>query len=514
VKRLVAISAVLVLGGAVALTVRSGASASYRVAAIFDTARGIVAGQQVKIAGAVVGTVDGIDLARGPKARIVMSVERRFKPFHQDATCTILPEGLISENYVECNPGSRGGQLSGREGGVPTVPLARTTIPFSLPDVLNVFSMPTDERLRVLISELGIGTSGRGQDLNALLQRANPALGASQRVLAVLDAQRQQIARAVGQTDHVVSRLAAESGQVRTFVDQAAAVAQTTAQHSTSLSASVHNLPAMLDAVRPALRSLDRAASNASPLLDYLHASAPGLTSLTTTLPALARAGVPAVNSLATAAARGRPALRDALPVISNLGVASVQLAPLANQLDQLFVSLRSTGGIEGTMRLLYTLAVLTGSYDSVSHLINFLAQLAPQCIAGEQAGIDVAGCSHKYSAPGQGTVPINEPSCGPQPPQNFWRNAYCPAPAPGPLGFSRRRQTRGPDRHRAAQSASSSLAPGPSSSSPTVSRGGASSSPGNSTAAAPVQGLVNKLLRGNAAPTAQLRGLLGYLLK
>jgi virulence factor Mce-like protein len=514
VKRLLAIIAALGIGGAVALIERSSTSAGYRVAAIFDTARGIVAGQQVKIAGAVVGTVDEVDLARGPKARIVMSVGRRFAPFHQDSTCTILPEGLISENYVECDPGSQGAQLAPSAGGVPTVPLAHTTIPFSLQDVLNVFSMPTDDRLRILISELGIGTSGRGEDLNALLQRANPALGAAQRVLSILDAQRQQIAAAVGQTDQVLGQLAAESGRVRTFVDQVAAVAETSAQHSRSLSAAVHNLPAMLDAVRPGLRSLDRAGTNASPLLGYLHASAPGLTALTTTLPSFASAGIPALQSLASAAERGRPALRDAVPVIGKLGAASTRLAPFADQLDQLFVSLRSTGGIEGTLRLLYTLAVVTSSYDGVSHLVSFLTNSAPQCLAGGSAGTDIAGCSKKYSAPGQGTIPINEPNCGPQAPQDLWRDHYCPAPAPGSSRDTHVRSGRTPAAARPVPPARH----GAPRSSPAL--GGASATAPGGGAAAALQGLVNKVLGSGTPPPpqasspTQLQGLLNYLLK
>ncbi|MHB8689985.1 MAG: MlaD family protein [Solirubrobacteraceae bacterium] len=508
-----AILATIVIGGAVALAVRTRTSSGgYRVAAIFDTARGIVAGQQVKIAGAVVGTVDEIDLAPGPKARIVMSVERRFAPFHEDATCTILSEGLISENYVECDPGSRGAPLATGAGGVPAVPLAQTSIPFSLQDVLNVFSMPTDDRLRVLISELGIGASGRGEDLNALLQRANPALGASQRVLSILDAQRQQIATAVGQTDQVVGRLAAESGQVRTFVDQTAAVARTTAQHSAALSWAVHNLPAMLDAVRPGLRSLDLAARNASPLLDSLHTSSPGIASLTATLPSLARAGIPAFRSLASAAARGRPALRDATPVISQLGTASAQLAPLADQLDQLFVSLRSTGGIEGTLRLLYTIAVVASSYDSVSHLIGFMANVAPQCLAGESAGSSVAGCSKAYTAPGQGTVPINEPSCGPQRPQDLWRDHYCPLPAPIPIALSRGTHTHSGRTHPATRPVAPTSSGKPSTS-PAPGRG-SGAAPAGGVLAATLQGLAGKLLGGGTSPPTQLQGVLNYLLK
>jgi virulence factor Mce-like protein len=504
---------VATVAAAILIAARSSARPGYRLAAIFDTANNMVAGQQVKIAGAVVGKVDAIGLAPGPKARVVMSIDRGFAPFHEDATCTILPEGLISENYVECDPGSGGPALAAGAGGIPTVPLPHTTIPFSLQDVMNVFSMPTDERLGVLISQLGIATAGRGADLNGLLRRANPALVASQHVLSILDAQRRQIATAVGQSDQVLASVAAQGGQVRRFVDRAATVSATTAARSTSLSASVRNLPAMLATARPALASLDRAASNAAPLLDELHAAAPGLGRLTVTLPAFATAGIPALTALATAARHGRPAVRDAVPVISHLQTASAQLAPLSSMVDQLLVSLRSTGGIESTMQLLYTLAVLSSSYDSVSHLINFIAFAAPQCLAGEQAGRDVPGCSHKYSAPGNGTVPINDVGCGPQPPQNFWDNAVCPGAAPGGVPTLRRRARGARTAHRHA--ASAAAGPG---------AGRSLGTPAGSTvqgAAGLVHQLLNQLtgtagkLGGTATlPGAQLRGLLGYLLK
>jgi virulence factor Mce-like protein len=432
VRRALAAGVALVVVAAVVLLGRdSGSPSTYRVAAVFDTAKGMVAGQQVKIAGAPVGTVKEIDLAPGPKARMLLDVDARFGPFHPDATCTILPEGLISENYVECDPGAAAGTLPGDGDGVPTVALRRTTVPVSLQDVLNVFSLPTDQRLRILISELGIGTAGRGQDLNALLRRANPALTASRRVLTTFADQRTQLADAITQTDRVLKAVGDQSADVRTFVDRAATVARTTAAHDAGLGQSIKRMPAMLDAVRPGLRSLDRAATNATPLLDALRASAPGLATLTTTLPALSRAGTPALKSLSEVADVGRPVVRGAVSTAKRLQRATAELGPLAPEVDALLVSLRKTGGVEATMRLLYTLAALTATYDGTSHLINFIANVAPNCLAAEAAHTDSPGCSHKWSAPGQGTIPINQPSCGPQQPQDLWRNHYCPLAVP-----------------------------------------------------------------------------------
>jgi virulence factor Mce-like protein len=431
----VVLLAVVVLVGI--LLVGSGSGSDYRVAAVFDTADGMVAGQQVKIAGAVVGSVKSVELAPGPKARIVMSIQSRFAPFRTSASCTILPEGLISENFVQCTPGRSGAALASAAGGVPTVPLSHTTIPFSLQDVLNVLSLPTDERVQVLISELGIGAAGEGGNINSLLARTNPALEKSQQVLKIVDAQRAQLGTAVDQSEQVLASVANRGPQLRQFVDRAAAVTQETADHRDALGQSVARLPAMLSAVRPGLRSLNQAAVHLTPLLSDLRTAAPQLTRLTSTLPAFARAGMPAVRTVSAAAAAGRPAVHAAVPVVDHLLKVTGPLQTVASSLSQLLVSSRQTGAFEGVEAVIYSLANISSLYDNVSHILSFTVNVAPQCIIGEQAGIQVPGCDHNYTASGQGTVPINEPSCGPQA-NVAWLQDHCTPVAPGLISLKR----------------------------------------------------------------------------
>jgi ABC-type transporter Mla subunit MlaD len=428
-RRLSLLATVIGIAGVVAAVVlvrRTTAAGAYRVAAVFDNAKGIVPGQDVKIAGAIVGTVSAVDVGMGGdgyKALIRMSVQPRFAPFRQDATCSILPDGLIAENYVECDPGHSPAPLA-RTGGMPTVGVQRTTLPVSLSDVLRVLSLPTDQRLRVLISELGIATSGRGQDLNQLLLRADPTLLDVRRALTVLASERHQLDDAVGQTDAVLNQLAAQAGQTRAFVDDAAATVEATAAHRTSLGTAVQRLPGLLDAADPDLHALDRAASGALPLLGELRASAPGLVRLTKLVPRFAGSAVPALRALSAAAAIGRPAVHAATPVVDRLASSVRPLGPLATSLYHLLVSTRDRGGFEGLLRVPYAVAAATSLYDNVSHLVTIVVNLSPGCIVGQHAGLDVRGCSHRYSAQGAGALPVNDPGCGPASPS--WFEVHC----------------------------------------------------------------------------------------
>lgn len=380
-------------------------SSDYRVDAVFDSAKGLVPGQLVKIAGARVGKITDVQLTTRLKAKVTMSIPRRFAPFHADASCQILPEGIISEKYVDCSPGSPTRSDLTETDGTPTVPLGQTKVPVSIQDLFDIFSVPTSQRLRVAITELGIGTAGRGGDLNAILRRANPALEQARNALAIVHGQNAQLASAVTQTDTILGVLARRRRAVGAFVDRGAALAGTTAAHAPALHEATVRLPVMLQSLRRALPSLDRFTTDATPLLRRLRQGAPQLSALTRTLPAFARAGTPAVTALATAATRTRAAISTVAPVIHRLRRLAVDGRPVLGLSSALLDSLRDRGGSEYLLRLIYRLASVTSAYDSVSHMIGLYVFVAPECVPAPKS----PGCSHAYTAPGHGRVPIND---------------------------------------------------------------------------------------------------------
>jgi phospholipid/cholesterol/gamma-HCH transport system substrate-binding protein len=410
----------LVAGVAVLIAVVSLGkdSSRYEVGAVFDTARGLVPGQLVKISGARVGEIKTLDLLRGDdggyKALVTLDVPRRFE-FREDATCKILPEGLISENYVECDPG-RKGTLADGSSGIPTVPVKNTSASVSLQDVLNVFSVPTPERLRLFVDTLGLGTAGRGEDINEIIRRANPALTEANRVFRIVADQNSELATAVGQTDQVLAELATHEDDVRAFVGRAADVATTTADHRTALSAGVRGLPAMLDAVKNGLRSIDRVTTAAPPLLANLRAAAPALERLNVVTPQFARVALPGLASLSEAARTGLRAIGPARTFASHARLFARRGRPAMESLETLLLDVRDTGGVEGLLDFFYNFAAFTAPYDAESHTPGLLIGVAGDCQAVNTIGAAKPGCQHNYSAPELGRMPINAPDVDPGP--------------------------------------------------------------------------------------------------
>ena len=84
-------------------------------------------------------------------------------------------------------PPSRSTQIESGDGeGEQLLPVANTSSPVDL-DLLNdILRLPYRERFAILLSEFGTGLAGRGEELNEVIHRANPALRETDKLLAVL----------------------------------------------------------------------------------------------------------------------------------------------------------------------------------------------------------------------------------------------------------------------------------------------------------------------------------------
>jgi len=400
-RRLIAVALLLVTAGALSaalLGASAQGSSSSQIDAIFDDAKGLVGGQVLKIAGAQAGTIDNVVLTKNYKARIEMSVDSRFMPFKQDANCTILAEGLISENYVECDPGSAGSPPLKASGGFPpTVPVNHTSEPVSLLDLFDIFNLPTRERFTVLVNELGIGTAGEGQNINSILLRANPALSLARQVIGILDSQLAQLATAVDATSTVAASLSRNTAGLQNFLTNAATLTETTSAHDSNLALTVNRLPGLLAAAQPALSELNTVAVDGTPLVQQIHASVPSLNRVANDLGPFVAAAKPGLQKLGAALSKAIPAIRDATPLIKEVRSYSHNSLASTKLTGQLFTNLQQKGFVENFLSIFYYLAAAMSRFDATSHMLGF-ALLAPNngtCTL--YATTPVAGCSSNF---------------------------------------------------------------------------------------------------------------------
>ena len=86
-------------------TSAGGSNGGYTVRAIFDNAGNIISGEDVKIDGVKVGSVGSVTPTAQAKAAVVLHIENAgFQNFRADASCTVRPQALIGEKYVDCLP--------------------------------------------------------------------------------------------------------------------------------------------------------------------------------------------------------------------------------------------------------------------------------------------------------------------------------------------------------------------------------------------------------------------------
>jgi phospholipid/cholesterol/gamma-HCH transport system substrate-binding protein len=426
VKRLLAIACVLVAAAAL-MVFATGASddgGTYRVRAIFMSAFSVIPGEDVKIAGVKVGKIESLDVTPDHKAAVVLRIDRPgFDDFRTDAECTIRPQSLIGEKFVECTPTQPRPENAqpapklrkierGAGKGQYLLPVDRTSKPVDLDLLNNTLRLPYRERLAIILNELGTGLAGRGGDLRLAITNANPALKETDKVLAILAVQNRELADLARDSDTILAPLARDRAKVADFVTQANVTAQATAERSDPLEQNIAKLPAFLRELKPTMERLGGLSDQMTPVLTDLGKQAPAINRFIKELGPFSEAGIPALQSLGDAADVGRPALVKSKPIITDVGQLASTAKPLTNNLAALLTSLRDTGGIERLMDYLFYQVAAINGFDADGHylraglILNACSQYAiassPDCLATfPDAGSSSARAASASTVPG-----------------------------------------------------------------------------------------------------------------
>jgi phospholipid/cholesterol/gamma-HCH transport system substrate-binding protein len=394
-----------------------GTGGDYKVRGIFDNGSFVVTGEQVRVAGANVGTIESVDVTGndeiasdegGPhpvpgKAVVVMKItDDGFKDFRTDASCLIRPQSLIGEKFIDCTP------TQPRAAGTPPppplqripdgqpgsgqylLPLENNGKTVDLDLIQNIQRLPFRDRFRLILNDLGASLAGRGQDLGEVIDRANPALRQTDRVLNILARQNQELASLAENGDRVLKPLADNRTHVTGFFHNAAISGSATAERSADLEESLRKFPETLRQVRLTSAKLKTFADKGIPLFTALNQGGRGLSKATVNLPNFARESIPALTSLGDAAETAGPKLAASDGLLTDLTATANSSVPIGNNFSAFLDTFTKTGGFQNLMDFIYNSVGATNGIDAFGHFLRSNLQLT-SCV--EVASSVQSGC-------------------------------------------------------------------------------------------------------------------------
>jgi ABC-type transporter Mla subunit MlaD len=360
-----------------------GSGGGYTVRAIFDDAANVIPGENVKIDGVKVGTVASVAPTPQRQAAVVLNIQNPgFQDFRADASCTIRPQSLLGEKFVDCLPTQPRVEGTppppplrtirvGEGAGEKLLPVENTHSPVD-PDLLNdITRLPERQRLTIILNELGVGLAGRGSDLNVVIRRANPALQELNKVLAILAGENHVLAKLAVDSDKALAPFAAVRKQFADYFVQSNTVAQASARHLRALERNLILFPPFLRQLGPAMERLAALADQTTPVFTNLGIAAPAINQAFTHLPAFSKSSETFFTSLGKTAKQSGPALVAVQPLLKQLGSLGTAAKPFAGNLQSLLTSLRSTGGLERIMDFIFLGAGSANGYDALGHFLR-----------------------------------------------------------------------------------------------------------------------------------------------
>lgn len=302
----------------------------------FTSARGLLAGNDVRDDGAVVGRVTSIGLSHDGTALVRFQLSDRAAAPRADAVAAIQAADLLGDNYLSLSPGGARTPLRG------PIPTARTVDAPRLDQLLDAFQPNVRDGLQTLLVEGGLALDRRGGALARATVALRPALQAAGGVLDELDTQNGSLARLIPNAERVAAQLGSRSSDVGPLLDDLSRTLGVTAAAATPLGQGLSALPATLAGLRGTARGLAGTASAATGLASRLEPATDALAGAVRGLPGLAgraRAAAPTFAAALAAAGSsltaGAPGLRELSSAFPTLRAQAPSIATLLAELDQ-----------------------------------------------------------------------------------------------------------------------------------------------------------------------------------
>lgn len=410
-RRLAVLVVVAVAAAAVVFSsVGASNGGSYKVRAVFVSAAAINHGADVRVAGANVGTVDGIYAGKDDLASLILNIkDPAFQMFYKDAKCRIRLQSLIGEKFVDCQPGTPSkGELPKDPADDSRVILShdRTASPVDPDELLDSMREPQRERFRVIINELGITLTGRGQDLQDILNRFNPTFYQVNRVLKILAKENKNLVRMAVDGDKSLKNLADAREHIVSMMKNADTAARATNAKQAELAETMRRLPAFLRELEETAPVLENFADQAAPVAASARAASSDLSTFVVGTKKFVDAANPALTRFGKTSDVFRAQIPALQPVAETLQAIGNNRTSITN-IRKLLTSFDKQNGYANLAAMAIGLAGAGNGVNAYGHFMRSMMVMPGACLFA--TGTRSGGCASDWVA-GNGGGINNEP--------------------------------------------------------------------------------------------------------
>lgn len=335
----------LALAAVAAVVMVGGSERSQELVLRLENASQLVEGNEVKVGGVPVGSVEQIALAPDSLAEVRVRVEdERLVPLHEGTRAVVRMSSLssVTERYIALEPGPN--DAPPLPDGA-TLRTEDTQAAVDLDAVIATLDADTRRELQRLSRGAAVAVGGR--DLNPGLAALNPAVAQLEGTLQELTRDRAAFERLVVSGASWISAVADREDELGVAFAASADVADALANRSEQLEQLLLRAPGTLaqatgtlsrtaetlDAIEPAVREavpvaprvsrlladLDPTLQRLRPAIDVVDPLLRDLRGWLATAPALRRSALPAFRSASGAVERSLPLVTGARPYVPDL---------------------------------------------------------------------------------------------------------------------------------------------------------------------------------------------------
>jgi phospholipid/cholesterol/gamma-HCH transport system substrate-binding protein len=280
----------------VAVILMSGGS-TYTLRANFVDAGGLVAGNQVLLGPATVGTVNSITLTPNSLAQVSMTLDSSASPIPEGTTARVYENSLsgIANKYVVLEPASKNNPPI-PSGGL--IPLQDTKSFVSLDQLFDTLDPLTRAGLRNYIQGNAASIQGRAVAANQTIKYFAPALATTSDVTRELTLDEPTFDSLVVKGAQAMQLLASRSQELTQLISNTATTTGAIARESQSLQQALQLFPNTLNQQTQSFKGLNSTLDVLTPLVQASKVGVRRLTPFATLLNKLVGASIPTIGNL------------------------------------------------------------------------------------------------------------------------------------------------------------------------------------------------------------------------